>query len=85
MTSKLPEGIPVYINPHGLVWTADVPVHQHNGIAFTFKQLSERDRAIARAAWDARSRDMIVECDNPVPIDDYLQSDEFLSLIRGKK
>jgi len=55
-TAMTEKGIRVYINRHGIVWTADAPVHQHNGYAFTDQQLAELKREI----WDA-ARELYVQ------------------------
>lgn len=88
MTTKTPEGVTVFIdtdfyNSVGFV------VEGANGLAFTHEQLAERDRAIARAAWEASAKasavyfaEQGITCTVTAPVDDYLQSEEFKELTK---
>jgi hypothetical protein len=83
MESKLPEGHLITINESMRIYPRADPT----GVYFTHEQLAERDRAIARQAFEAGQQS--VKCCNldagcgsySKETDDYLQSDEFKKLI----
>ncbi len=81
MTTKLPQGVAVHIrkvkNSDLIIVCEAGQILEIKGQAFTFEQLAERDQAIARAAFiAARERQW--------QADDYLQSEQFLKLIKGE-
>lgn len=92
MTTKLPEGVPVFIDTENKVcncWLFD-ELEQINGTALTHEQLAERDKAIARAAFLAARREVTDEARGLYDswdyqsADDYLQSEEFKKLVGEK-
>ncbi len=83
MTTKLPQGVAVRIRTHRSTQfvnnrtLAGVP----NGLAFTFDQLADRDKAIARAAYIQGHRQGFKRIDSETSAaDDYLASPEYKTL-----
>lgn len=82
MTTKLPQGVAVWIDVLGQVFRDGefIFLSKPNGLALTHDQLDERDKTIARAAY-LRGRSLLVNDGHIETLDDYLQSEEFKKLI----
>jgi len=87
MTTKLPEGVPVFVDIFGIRNVDDKGLRP-NGTAMTYTDRLERDKAIARAAFEAARREVTDEARGLYDswdyqsADDYLQSEEFKELTK---
>ena len=85
---KLPEGVPVMIDDGCEVYSLtliDLRYEQPNGTAMTYADRLDRDKAIARAAFEAATAFDEASDDfssKYKTADDYLQSEEFKDLIK---
>jgi hypothetical protein len=89
---RLPEGVPVYSDPiddkadSGIVWyKTKGNEFEKPYLLFTFEQLAERDKVIARAAFEVGRVQGILLFEtmaDPITADDYLQSEEFKELTK---
>jgi len=85
--NKLPEGVPVMIDDGYEVYSLtliDLRYEKPNGTAYTFEQLADREKAIARAAYSKGRSMAYAEIETGgalMSADDYLQSEEFKKLV----